>query len=119
MKIALTTQGENLDSSLDPRFGRAASFIIYDNADRSWCVIENNRSLNLTQGAGIQAAQTIVGEGVEALITGHCGPKAFRALQAAGIDVWVGAKGTVAQALADFAEGRLRQALTADVEGHW
>jgi predicted Fe-Mo cluster-binding NifX family protein len=55
----------------------------------------------------------------EAVITGHCGPKAFRTLQAAGIQVVVGADGTVADAVEQFKSGELVPSDAADVESHW
>jgi len=67
----------------------------------------------------VQAAQTAAGLGADCLLTGHCGPKAFRALQAAGMQVYTGAAGTVAEAIAALEQGRLHPASSADVEGHW
>ncbi|MBM4016796.1 MAG: hypothetical protein FJ288_00475 [Planctomycetes bacterium] len=49
----------------------------------------------------------------------NCGPKAFRVLAAAGIKVFLGATGTVGEAVAAFKEGRLAEAAEANVEGHW
>ena len=87
MKLAFTTLGEKLDSTLDPSFGRARNFLVYDLQTQSIEIISNTKNLEAAQGAGIQAAQTIAKAGAHALITGHCGPKAFRALEAAGIKV--------------------------------
>ncbi|NLZ63696.1 MAG: dinitrogenase iron-molybdenum cofactor biosynthesis protein [Lentisphaerae bacterium] len=119
MKIAITTSGNSLDSALDQRFGRAASFLIYDQEQQSFTVIDNKQNLSAAQGAGIQAAETIAGQGVEVLLTGHCGPKAFRVLQAAGIKVYNTAAKTVQEALDLFRQNKLKEAETADVEGHW
>jgi predicted Fe-Mo cluster-binding NifX family protein len=119
MKIAITTSGNSLDSALDQRFGRAASFLIYDQEQQSFTVIDNKQNLSAAQGAGIQAAETIAGQGVEVLLTGHCGPKAFRVLQAAGIKVYNTAAKTVQEALDLFRQNKLKEAESADVEGHW
>ena len=119
MKIAITTSGNSLDSALDQRFGRAASFLIYDQEQQSFTVIDNKQNLSAAQGAGIQAAETIAGQGVEVLLTGHCGPKAFRVLQAAGIKVYNTAAKTVQEALDLFRQNKLKAAESADVEGHW
>jgi len=119
MKLAIPTQGNDLDSPVDPRFGRAVRFILYDDADRTWQVVDNQRALDLAQGAGIQAAQNVIETGATVLITGHCGTKAFRVLQAAGVQVVTGAQGTVAEAIAARQQGALQPATAADVEGHW
>ena len=71
------------------------------------------------QGAGIQAGKTIVDNKVEVLITGHCGPKAFKVLRSAGIEVMTGAGGTVTDAIAQFNNGELEISAEADVESHW
>lgn len=119
MKIAVTATGEGLDSPVDPRFGRAAKFVLFDTESlRSWA-IDNSQNLSLAQGAGIQAAATVAELGVQCLVTGHCGPKAFRTLSAAGIEIFVGATGTVREALAQREAGSLSLASSADVEGHW
>ena len=85
MKIAVSSSGKDLDDQLDPRFGRSAYFIIVDPEIMAFEVVENQQNLNLPQGAGIQAAKTIVDNEAEVLITGHCGPKAFKVLQSDGV----------------------------------
>lgn len=119
MKIAVTATGKTLDASLDPRFGRAAYFILYDQGSQTFEAMDNSLNLNAVQGAGIQAAEKIVNLGAEILITGHCGPKAFRVLAAAGIAVYNTEAGTVAEALEELKAGKLTQAASADVAGHW
>ena len=119
MKIAITTAGNDLKSALDRRFGRAPSFLIYDVEQESFTVIDNQQNLNAAQGAGIQAAETIAGQEVDVLLTGHCGPKAFRVLQAAGIKVYNTAAATVQEALDLFRQNKLKESESADVEGHW
>ncbi|MCX6843602.1 MAG: NifB/NifX family molybdenum-iron cluster-binding protein [candidate division WOR-3 bacterium] len=119
MKVAFTTSGSNLDSPLDARFGRAPGFIIYDIDTGTSEFVDNQQSLNAAQGAGIQAAETVVRSGARAVVTGHCGPKAFRVLSAAGVKVYNTNQPTVAAALEAFKAGKLKPTESADVEGHW
>jgi len=119
MKMALTTSGDNLNSPLDSRFGRAPKFIIYDTENDAFEVVDNAQNLNAAQGAGIQSAQNIARLGVRALVTGHCGPKAFRTLQAAGIKIYNTSAATVTEALEQYRAGKLTEAGSADIEGHW
>ncbi|MEJ2729593.1 MAG: NifB/NifX family molybdenum-iron cluster-binding protein [Deltaproteobacteria bacterium] len=119
MKIAISSSGKTLDSAVDPRFGRAEYFIIVDPETMDFEAVENSQSFNLPQGAGIQAGKTIADNKVEALITGHCGPKAFKVLQSAGIKIMTGASGKVSDVIAQFKSGELETATDADVEGHW
>ncbi len=119
MKIAFTTSGNGLDAPLDSRFGRAPNFLVYDLNNETFEIVDNQQNLNAAQGAGIQSAQAVARTGASAVVTGHCGPKAFRALTAAGITIYTTEAATVAAALADYQAGALVETAAADVEGHW
>ena len=119
MKVAVTAQGKTLDSPMDPRFGRAQCFIVVDTDSGDFEVADNQQNLNAAQGAGIQAGKTVADSGAEVLLTGHCGPNAYRTLSAAGVKVVVGAEGSVKEALEKFKNGELKPSEGADVEGHW
>jgi predicted Fe-Mo cluster-binding NifX family protein len=119
MKIAVTAKGDNLDCQVDPRFGRAGKFIIFDTETENFEVVDNTQNYQAAQGAGIQSAGNVVETGAEAVISGHCGPKAFRVLSTAGIKIYAGAEGTVREMLDKFQRGELTENSTADVEGHW
>ena len=119
MKIAFTTSGDSLESPLDTRFGRAPRILVYDLDAGSFEIADNTQNLNATQGAGIQAAQNVARTGAKHLVSGHCGPKAFKVLQAAGIAIYTTDAPTVAEALERFRSGSLTPAQSADVEGHW
>lgn len=119
MKLAITSTGESLQSSVDPRFGRAEFFVLADAGADTTTALRNSMNLNAAQGAGIQAAKTIIDLSVQALITGHVGPKAFAALKAGGVAVYPVTGGTVAEAIDQFKSGTLHALTAADVEGHW
>ena len=119
MKVAISVQGTALNDQLDPRFGRANQFLMVDTDTGALEVRSNAVNLNAAQGAGIQAAQTIVKAGAAVLVTGHCGPKAFRVLAAAGVKVYNTDAPTIAEALARYLAGQLTEAAAANVESHW
>jgi predicted Fe-Mo cluster-binding NifX family protein len=120
VKVVVTSSGERMDSMIDPRFGRAAAFVMVDTASGEIeTVVDNRRGVEAAQGAGVQAAETVSRLGAECLVTGHCGPKAFRTLEAAGIAVFIGASGTVADAVEQLRSGALERAASPDVAGHW
>jgi predicted Fe-Mo cluster-binding NifX family protein len=119
VKIVFTTSGDTLAAPLDGRFGRAAGFIIYDTDKETFEAVDNQQSVNTAQGAGVQATETIVRHGANCLVTGHCGPNAFRALSAAGVEIYTTSAATVAEALEAFRAGSLETMKSADVEGHW
>ncbi len=119
MKIAITSQGETLEAQAEERFGRCRWILIIDTETGNWVARDNEIQRDAVQGAGIQTAEKILREEVDCVVTGHCGPKAFRVLQAAGIKIYLGAEGTGAKVLKDYQEGKLKLAETSDVEGHW
>lgn len=108
-----------MSADIDQRFGRAKGFVIFDMESGNTEYVSNEQNLNAMQGAGIQTAENLSKIEADVVITGHCGPKAFRILDAAGIGIVVGAEGTVEKAITDYKEGRLKPADSADVESHW
>ena len=119
MKVILTSQGDSLDAAMDVRFGRAAKFLLWDSSTQAVSVVDNQQSMDAPQGAGIQAAMTAIKQGANAVITSHCGPKAFRVLESAGVRLYLGVQGRVSEALEQLKAGALKEAAKADVEGHW
>lgn len=119
MKVVVTSAGEGLNSQVDPRFGRAAMFVMVDTETGETTSTDNSSGVGAAQGAGIQAAETISRLGAECLVTGHCGPKAYRALAAAGIKIYTGASGTVTEAIEQLNSDGLQLSSGPDVQGHW
>jgi predicted Fe-Mo cluster-binding NifX family protein len=120
MIIAITAKGVDLEAAVDPRFGRAAAFVVLDTDTGAVRALDNREASLAGHGAGIQAARLMADQGVHAVLTGHCGPNAYRALQAAGLRVYTGVmEGTVRDAVQQFQAGRLQEAAGADVQPHW
>ena len=118
MKVAVSSNGDGLDAQLDPRFGRCAFFLVVNPEDMSFEAF-NNESAAQGGGAGIQAAQFLASQGVEAVITGNCGPNAVQTLSAAGVDVFAGQAGTVKEVVERFKKGNLRPTSEATVNNHF
>jgi len=106
MKIAVTAAGPNLESPIDPRFGRAAYFIIVDTDNLQFKPIQNPNVMG-AGGAGIQSAQLVVMEGVQAVVSGSFGPNAMRTLAASGVQMYEGFSGTVREAVEKFKSNQL------------
>ncbi len=119
MKIAVSSSGNDLSSEVDPRFGRAANFIVVDADTMEFEVVENKQNLNMPQGAGIQAGKTVADSGAGVVLTGNCGPKAFSVLQEVGVKIVVGVQGTVADAVKAYKNGELKASQDPNVDGHW
>lgn len=119
MKVAVTAEGNDAKSRVHPRFGRAPWFVVVDTESGSVEAVDNSTGIDASSGAGVQAAQRISSTGAEYLLTGHCGPNAFRTLEAAGIKVAVGVDGTVEDAVRRFEAGEFSDSTGPDVGGHW
>ena len=115
MKIAITSSGKTLDSKVDPRFGRAAYFAIIDTETMDFSAIENE-SAAAAGGAGISSAKVVIDAGAEVVLTGNCGPNAERTLSAANVKLYIGATGTVAEAVELFKSGKLTEAAGPNVQ---
>ena len=103
-KICVTSSGPTLESTVDPRFGRCAYFIIADPATMAFEAISNEAAM-ASGGAGIRAAQTVAAQNVEAVLTGSVGPNAFPALQDSDIKILSGVSGTVKSAIENYGKG--------------
>ena len=118
MKVAVSSNGEDLNAQLDPRFGRCAYFLVVDPDNMSFEAFENKSAVQ-GGGAGIQAAQFLASKGVEAVITGNCGPNAVQTLSAAGVELFVGQAGTIKEVVARFKNGHLKPTSEATVGDHF
>jgi predicted Fe-Mo cluster-binding NifX family protein len=119
MKVAVTSQGKDLASEIDPRFGRAKWFLIIDTETGEFESYDNALNLNAAQGAGIQTAKNVADWAAEAVITGNVGPNALKTLNAANIKIFLTEKRTVQEAIDSFKTGSLREVDQANVEGRW
>jgi predicted DNA-binding protein (UPF0251 family)/predicted Fe-Mo cluster-binding NifX family protein len=118
-KIAISAEGPTLDDALDPRFGRAAGFLIVNPQTLEHEYVDNGAAQAMSQGAGIQAAETVVRAGAKVVLTGHVGPKAFQALQAAGITVAQNLQNlTIREALERYTSGKVEMATGPNRRGH-
>ena len=117
MKIAVTAGGTDLESQMDPRFGRCQYFLVGDPETMEFTAHENAAG-SQRGGAGPMAAKAMSDLGAEIVITGDVGPNAFDALRAAGIKAYVGASGTVSQAIEQWKAGKLSEAGGASVGSH-
>ncbi len=118
MKIVVSSTGEDLESGVDPRFGRCQFFLMVDLDSMKYSATPNTAGAS-AGGAGIEAARIVSDMGVSAVLTGNIGPNAHRALNAAGIKVYVGAAGTVSESIERFKRGDFSEAGNATVPGHF
>ena len=119
MKIAVSASGPDLEAGVDPRFGRAPYYLLVDPETLEWEAVPNHPNLQAAQGAGVQAAALVARYKPAAVLTGHCGPKAFHTLTTAGIEVIVGVEGPVREAVQGYRAGKYQAAGGPNVAAHW
>lgn len=118
MKVLITVTTPNIEAALDPRFGRAAYFLLVDSETLAWDV-QPNPAVHASGGAGIKAAQFAVDSGCDVVISGDCGPNAFDVLDAAGVSMFLfGTAESVQQAIDGLKAGKLEKLGSPSSPGH-
>ncbi|RKY00269.1 MAG: dinitrogenase iron-molybdenum cofactor biosynthesis protein [Spirochaetes bacterium] len=117
MKVAITSNGRNLEAEVDQRFGRCRYFLIVDTDSLEYEVIDNSNQAG--GGAGIAAAQKVVNKNVDAVLTGNCGPNAYQVLSQAGIEVITGVSGKVRDAVERYKSKELKPSDGPNVSSHF
>jgi predicted Fe-Mo cluster-binding NifX family protein len=87
MKIAIPVEGKALEANVCQSFGRTPYFLIYDTESKGSLFIDNSAAAS-QGGAGIKAAQTIVDNSADALLTPRCGENAAEVIKAANIKIY-------------------------------
>lgn len=106
MKFAVSVTMPRFEANLDLHFGRAPAFVFVDTATGEHDAVANPAS-NQRGGAGIRAAEFLVGEGVEAVISGAFGPKAYEVLHAADVRLYRAQSGTADELVSKVMQGEL------------
>ncbi len=118
MKRAVTSTGTTLDDNVEARFGRCPYFLIIE-TDTMEVEPIRNPNISLGGGAGTQSAQLMAEKGVSSVLTGNCGPNAFRVFGAAGINVITGVSGNVRSAVEQYKSGALPHSSVPNVQSHY
>lgn len=117
MKAAISSTGTDLSAEIDPRFGRCQYFLIVE-IDSMEVKSISNESAMASGGAGIQAAQAVMDEGVKIVITGQVGPNAYQTLSAEGVKIYTGAAGSVKDVIEQYKAGKLNESSSSTVGSH-
>lgn len=106
MKIAIPVDNKDMESDVCISFGRAPYFLIYDTQSNESLFVVNTAA-DSAGGAGIKAAQIIVDNGVEAILTPRCGEKAANVIEAASIKLYRSIDSSVRDNVKAFIDGKL------------
>ena len=115
MKICIPTDGNNgLDEYVGEHFGRVKTYTIVDLETNEVRVIPNTSHHMGGQG---YPPELMVREGANVLVCRGLGRRAISMFEEFGIDVYIGASGTVKDAITAFKQGKLQKASEADACG--
>jgi predicted Fe-Mo cluster-binding NifX family protein len=117
VKIVVTSDGVDLDAQASPVFGRCQTYVFVDTETMGFEAVPNP-ALVTASGAGIQAAQFVVEQGAQAVLTGNVGPNAFGVFQAGNVPIFLVPPGTVRQAVEAYKSGRLQPLSDPNVAAH-
>jgi len=119
MKVAVSSQGPDLESPFDPRFGKAMFFAVVNTDTGQFDARDNREHLDAMLGAGIQSARHVAAMGVDSVISDNIGHRAFTALERNDVKMYVGARGSVGNAVEQFDSGQLKPLSNSDPLGSW
>lgn len=109
MLVAFSSSGSDLDSLLDPRFGRCAYLVFVDPETMAYEAVPNPGS-SAGGGSGVRAAREVVERGAEVVITGQCGPNAFGVLAASGVKILQAPREPLRNLIEHYKQGKLPEA---------
>ena len=115
LKVCIPTIGnKGLDNLVGEHFGRVPTYTIVDLENNDVKVIPNTSDHMGGQG---HPPHIMASEGVNVLICRGLGRRAITMFEELGIDVYIGASGTVKDALDEFKKGKLQKAAIDDACG--
>ncbi len=115
MKICVPTLGENgLNNRVGEHFGRVPTYTIVD-LDTGEVKVIPNTSHHM--GGRVDPPEIMAREGVNVMICQGLGRRAITMFEEFGIEVYIGASGTVKDAVEAFKQGTLQKASEGDACG--
>ncbi|MGO0122446.1 NifB/NifX family molybdenum-iron cluster-binding protein [Desulfothermobacter acidiphilus] len=105
IKIAVSAKGNRPDSLVEPNFGEAEYYLIFDAETKGYQAFPHPAKGE--PEAGIKAVELLKEQGAKVIVTGNLGPNAFQAIAAAGMECRIGAGGTVQEAIDAYFQGKL------------
>jgi len=119
VKVAVTAEGTDLNSSVAPHFARARYFLVFDLGSKESIVRSNTDLQLISHLAGTQAAGSLVSLEVDAVLTMNIGPRAYTTLKSAGVRVLQAKPGSVGETIDLYQDGQLMELSGPNVEEYW
>jgi predicted Fe-Mo cluster-binding NifX family protein len=117
MKIVVSATKPGLDAPVSPILGRCPVFCFVDTETMAAESVENP-ALSASGGAGVQAAEYVIEQGAQGVLTQNVGPNAFEVFDAAGVPVYAARGATVREAIEAYAMGKAERLASANRGSH-
>ncbi len=112
VRVCVPTMSQNgLDDYVSPHFGRAPTFTVVDTGTNAVKVLQN---ISEHMGGSGKPPELMAAAGVQVMLCSGLGPRAIQMFEEYGIEVYVGATGTVRDAVETWKRGLLRVATDRD-----
>ena len=114
MIIAIPVEIDSKESLVSEHFGRSNYFLIYNSEEKEYKFVENSAAKS-SGGAGIKAAQIVVDENTEVLVSPQLGQNAADVINGAKIKIYKAQVGSIKENLQALEEGKLK--LLSEIHG--
>ena len=109
MKVGISATGDNLNASVDRRFGRCPWFLFIDIESLEYEAVEN-KSADAASGAGTACAQLMLDKEVDAVISGQVGLNAYQVLKQGGVKIFIAHQNiSIREAIDKYKNDELKQ----------
>ena len=106
MIIGIPVEDNSMNGNVSDNFGRTKYFLVFDDKNEEARFLENSAA-NSQGGAGIEAAQILVDQNIDSLITPRCGKNAADVLKSANITIYKSTSNSIKENLKSLKEGIL------------
>ena len=114
MIIAIPVEIDSKESLVSEHFGRNNYFLIYNSEEKEYKFVENSAAKS-SGGAGIKAAQIVVDENAQVLVSPQLGQNAADVINGAKIKIYKAQVGSIKENLQALEEGKLK--LLSEIHG--
>lgn len=105
MKIAIPVNEDHKTVCIS--FGRTPEFLIFDSENNERIFADNSEAANASGGSGVKAAQVIVDNKADILLTPRCGENADTVLKEAQIKIYKTTSDDLEAEIEKFNQGKL------------
>jgi predicted Fe-Mo cluster-binding NifX family protein len=117
-KVAVPSEGSTIDSVMSKYFGKAPCYIVYDTKKKGYWTVQNP-FYNKKHARGLRVSAMLVNKGVGTTVSPNIGPEPARYFNNNNVKMYIGASGTVRDAINQYLSGKLVRTEQPNVPTHY